>query len=90
MPTRTRMRPPRISTKSGSTPNCVMVGPRLISTTRAGAPKEASVSSISLGALQIQLIAVIYLAAFVENLLDRRQHPLRGLGCLGTHAALPA
>ncbi len=40
--------PPRTSTKSGSTPNCVMVGPRLISTTCAGAPKAISVSSISL------------------------------------------
>ena len=43
--TRVRL-PPRTSTKSGSTPNSVMVGPRLTSTTRTGAPKEASVSSI--------------------------------------------
>ena len=42
----TRVRPPRVSTKSGSTPNWVIVGPRLISTTCAGAPKDASVSSI--------------------------------------------
>ena len=46
MLTRTFVRPLRVSTKSGSTPNWVIVGPRLISTTWTGAPKEASVSSI--------------------------------------------
>ncbi len=46
--TRTFVRtPPRVSRKSGSTPNCVMLGPRLIATTCAGAPKEARVSSIN-------------------------------------------
>src|SRR6266545_1179700 len=44
--TRTLVFPALVSTKSGSTPNCVIVGPRLISTTCAGAPKEASVSSM--------------------------------------------
>ena len=39
-------RPRRPSMKSGSTPNWVIVGPRLISTTRAGAPKTSNVSSI--------------------------------------------
>jgi len=47
LPTRTRVRPLRVSMKSGSTPNWVTVGPRWISTTRAGAPKAARVSSIS-------------------------------------------
>ncbi len=44
--TRTRIFPERDSTKSGSTPKRVMVGPWAISTTWAGAPKEANVSSI--------------------------------------------
>ncbi len=44
--TRTRVRRSRFSMKSGSTPNWVIVGPRLISTTVAGAPKEFKVSSM--------------------------------------------
>ena len=44
--TRTRRFCPRTSMKSGSTPNWVIVGPRLISTTWPGEPKDARVSSI--------------------------------------------
>ncbi len=46
--TRTFVRPDLVSTKSGSTPNCVIVGPRLISTTCTGAPNDARVSCINL------------------------------------------
>src|SRR6185436_9735742 len=46
--TRTLVRPFLVSTKSGSTPNWVIVGPRLISTTCTGALNDASVSSINL------------------------------------------
>jgi len=45
--TRTRVRPVRVSMNSGSTPYWVTAGPRWISTMRAGAPKEASVSSMT-------------------------------------------
>ncbi len=45
--TRTRVRPVRPSLYSGSTPNIVIVGPRLISTTLPGELKERKVSSIT-------------------------------------------
>ena len=46
--TRTRVRPARVSMKSGSIPYWVIVGPRCISTTWAGTPNDARVSSITL------------------------------------------
>ena len=45
-------RPPLVSTNSGSTPNCVMVGPRFTATTLQGAPKSPRVSSISAARLR--------------------------------------
>ncbi len=76
--TRTRVRPLRVSTKSGSTPNCVIVGPRLISTTCAGAPKEASVSSIRCAALFDEVFILCRCAACIQDVADLRQHPLDG------------
>ncbi len=75
LPTRTRVCPLRDSTKSGSTPNMVTVGPRLISTTWLGAPKEASVSSIRRARFSHELLVDDRSLGRLQDFAHLGQHP---------------
>jgi len=61
--TRTRVRPVLVSINRGSTPNCVIVGPRLISTTRDGAPNDVRVSSIRFARSLSMLLSILIVVA---------------------------